>query len=107
MAPSRIFSSCSSESLFFYYFRVSEYQLGTPHSCVYLFQFLPFIGLGRTLGRGYLHISKLVSHQIHGAINSTIALGKSSFFVVWECVDPNVDLSVMSICTDEQTLALF
>ena len=41
--PSKIFSSCCSKSLFFYYFSISEYQIGNPCSCVYLVQFLPFI----------------------------------------------------------------
>ena len=35
-APSKIFGCCCSKSLFFYYFSISEYQIGTPPSHVYL-----------------------------------------------------------------------
>ena len=50
VAPSKIVGSCSSKSLFFYYFSVSEYQIGTAGSYVYLIQFLPVISLGSTVG---------------------------------------------------------
>ena len=44
MAPSKIFSSCCSKSLLFYYFSVSEYQIGTPRSHAYLVNFyLPLV----------------------------------------------------------------
>ena len=49
MAPSKIFSSCCSKSLLFYYFSVSEYQIGTPRSYAYLVKFLSFISLGSPL----------------------------------------------------------
>ena len=44
------FSSYYSKSLFFSYFDISEYQIGTPCSYVYLVQFLPFINIGSPLG---------------------------------------------------------
>ena len=49
MAPSKILGSCCSRTLLFHYFSISEYQIGTPLSHIYLVQFLPFISIGSPL----------------------------------------------------------
>ena len=46
----KIFISCCSKSLFAYHFSISEYQVGSPCSYVYLVQFSNFISLGSSLG---------------------------------------------------------
>ena len=58
---------------------ISEYQIGTLFSYVYLVQFLPFISLGSPLG--YIQTIKLVLHTIPEP-----------------CVHPKLDLPVKSIC---------
>ena len=65
---------------------ISEYQISTPFSYVYLVQFLPFISLGS-------HLAVFTRHET--------------------CPTPelyvhaNIDLPVKSICIEERKLGLF
>ena len=93
MAPSKIFSSCCSKSLFFYYFSISEYVL-------IFFSFIFYLSLVKEaiwcIWR--LQVNKLVSNRCQTT---------KTFSFSWGCVHPNVDLLVESVCIEVQKLALF
>ena len=83
--PPQIFSIVAAVSLYSF-IRISDYQIGTPFSNVYLVQFLPFISPGSPL-------AVCTSHQ--------------TCPTPVPCVHPKIDLPVISICIEEQKLALF
>ena len=84
--PPQIFSIVAAVSLYSFISCISDYQIGTPFSYVYLVQFLPFISLGSSL-------AVCTSHQ---TCPTPVT-----------CVHPKIDLPVISICIEEQKLALF
>ena len=65
---------------------ISEYQISTPFSYVYLVQFLPFISLGSHLAV-FTRYETCPTPELY--------------------VHPNIDLPVKSICIEERKLALF
>ena len=65
---------------------ISEYQISTPFSYVYLVQFPPFISLGS-------HLAVFTRYE---------TCPTSELYV-----HPNIDLPVKSICIEERKLALF
>ena len=83
--PPQIFSIVAAVSLYSF-ISISDYQIGTPFSYVYLVQFLPFISPGSPL-------AVCTSHQ--------------TCPTPVPCVHPKIDLPVISICIEEQKLALF
>ena len=83
--PPQIFSIVAAVSLYSF-ISISDYQIGTPFSYAYLVQFLPFISLGSPL-------AVCTSHQ--------------TCPTPVPCVHPKIDLPVISICIEEQKLALF
>ena len=65
---------------------ISEYQIGTPFSYVYLVHFPPFTSLGSPL--------------VVCTNNQTCPMPEP-------CIHPKIDLPVKSVCIEEQKLALF
>ena len=58
-----------------------------------------------SLGSSWKVANKLVSHQKHDAISSTVAFGKLGFLLSRGCIHPNTDLPVK--LTEEQNFHCF
>ena len=78
--PPQKFSVVAAVSLYSF-ISISDYEIGTPLSYVYLVQFLPFINLGSPL-------AVCTRHQTCPTPEP--------------CVHPKIDLPVISICIEEQ-----